>query len=369
MRVLFVIDHFGHHAIRDQLFLLGKGLVARGHRGEFLTYHPDRENLAPEVEAAGLTIHAHRRRGRLPLDLVNRVRQLSRSCDVVVSFVDPASLYAELGRLTSRSARLVVGEWSTEVSGLRTRLRLQAHRVADRVVVNSHHHRERLAQHFPWMSERLCTIHNGIDLQRWCPGPSRVERAERVKLAAMGVVRPVKNALNLARALALCRDRFGDAPDVLWAGEPDGRDHVDEVDAALRAAGLENRWHWLGTPPNYPALLQSCDALIHPSRFEGFPSAIGEALAVGLPVLASRVCDHPRLVEEGRTGFLFDPESADEIAEAIHRFIELTPTDRAQMGSSARAFAEESLSVDVFVDRFERLLLDVAGERSADRSA
>ncbi|UCE87768.1 MAG: glycosyltransferase family 4 protein, partial [Deltaproteobacteria bacterium] len=302
-------------------------------------------------------------------DLLKRVRQLARGADVVVSFVDPASLYAELGCLALRSTRLVVGEWSTEVGGLRPRLRLQAHRVADRVVVNSHHHRERLARSFPWMAKRLCTIHNGIDLARWCPGPSAAPRAGRVKLVAMGVVRPVKNALNLARALAVCRDRFGEAPEVLWAGEPEGRGPMEEVDTALRTTGLEDHWQWLGTPPDYPALVQSCDALIHPSRFEGFPSAIGEALAVGLPVLASRVCDHPRLVEEGRTGFLFDPESADAIADAIHRFMELPAPERAQMGRAARSFAEENLSVDVFVDRFEKLLLEVTAARPADRDA
>jgi glycosyltransferase involved in cell wall biosynthesis len=186
-----------------------------------------------------------------------------------------------------------------------------------------------------------------------------------MRLVAMGPVSPVKNALNLARALVICRDRFGDAPELYWAGEPDGQTYFAEVNACLRTAGLEDHWKWLGTPDDYPALVQSCDALIHPSRLEAFPSAIGEALAVGLPVLASRVCDHPKLVREGRTGFLFDPESAEEMAEVIHRLMELPASARAEMGRQARAFAEENLSADLFVDWFEKLLLEVTGARPA----
>jgi glycosyltransferase involved in cell wall biosynthesis len=65
--------------------------------------------------------------------------------------------------------------------------------------------------------------------------------------------------------------------------------------------------------------MQRHDALIHPSLYEGLPNAVCEALAAGLPVLISNVCDHPLLVVEGERGFLFDPSDPLSIAMSIER--------------------------------------------------
>src|SRR5690606_21739605 len=92
-----------------------------------------------------------------------------------------------------------------------------------------------------------------------------------------------------------------------------------EVDAALAAEGVADRWRWLGRREDVPELMRAHDALVHPAFFEGLPNAVCEALASGLPVLASRVCDHPRLVGEDR-GLLFDPGSPEDIAAALERF-------------------------------------------------
>jgi glycosyltransferase involved in cell wall biosynthesis len=87
------------------------------------------------------------------------------------------------------------------------------------------------------------------------------------------------------------------------------------------------------------------DALILPSLYEGLPNVVCEALACGLPVLASKISDNPRLVQDAVTGYLFDPNSPDEIAKTIFGFAQLGFEDRLEMSMAARRFAELNLSI------------------------
>jgi glycosyltransferase involved in cell wall biosynthesis len=86
------------------------------------------------------------------------------------------------------------------------------------------------------------------------------------------------------------------------------------------------------------------------------PNAVCEALATGIPVLASNVCDHPLLVADGERGFLFDPESAHSIAAAIAKFAALSEEQRRMFSLNARAYAVANLSVHKMVSAYERLL-------------
>jgi glycosyltransferase involved in cell wall biosynthesis len=106
-----------------------------------------------------------------------------------------------------------------------------------------------------------------------------------------------------------------------------------------------------------PELLHRYDALILPSLWEGLPNVVCEALAAGLPVLASDVSDNARLVQHGVTGFIFDPKQPDAIANAISQFAVLDQDTRARFGRAARAFAEKELSLAACTTAYERLLV------------
>ena len=240
----------------------------------------------------------------------------------------------------------------------------QAHRLADHITVNSHHQRERMERMFPWMRGRLTTIYNGVDLARFAPQGDSNGDSGRLRLLVLSSVVPKKNAVGLVRALARYRELYGDTCMVRWAGtvtsDTVSRNAFAEADGLVADLGLRDRWEWLGERKDIPELLGSCDALIHPSFYEGLPNAICEALACGRSVLASAVCDHPRLVQEKITGFLFDPGNADDIAHAIHKCHLLSVEERVRMGQKGRQFAESELSLDNCVRRYEELLARLA---------
>jgi len=235
---------------------------------------------------------------------------------------------------------------------------------------------------FPWMRGRLTTIYNGVDLARFVPrwdlGPQTHNSAlgspingytGRLRLLVLSSVVPKKNAVGLVRALARYRDLYGDTCTVRWAGtvtsDAVSRTEFAEANRLLSELGLRDRWEWLGERKDVPELLGSCDALIHPSFYEGLPNAICEALACGKPVLASAVCDHPRLVQEEVTGFLFDPANADDMAQAIHKCHLLSGEEQVRMRQKARQYAESELSLDNCCRRYEELLSRLAERNSA----
>ena len=372
MRLLFCIDHFGSGGAQRQLVTLAMGLHERGHEVEFFIYHPRFRYFAEAVESRGMTIHVFEKKNKFSPQVVFALGALIKRHRYhgVLAFLDTPSLYAELATIGRWQPPLVVSERNTYTSlGTRVQLLQRFHRLATHITVNSHHQREKMVATFPWMAAKISTIYNGVDLEAFSPGPAPGPKANPIRLLAVARTAVSKNAEGLIRALAVYREAYGPPPTVAWAGSQgntraDARTHGEAV-ALLEQLDLQDNWQWLGERRDIAELMRSHDALVHPSFFEGLPNAICEALACGRPVLASAVCDHPRLIQEGRTGFLFDPSRPEDIAAALHRFSVLDQDGYGAMAAQARRFAEAELSLARYVDAYETLFLRLAAEKRA----
>jgi glycosyltransferase involved in cell wall biosynthesis len=365
MRFLFVIDSFGSGGAQRQMTALSAGLTRRGHIVEYFIYHPF---LHRHFQPEGLVVHAFPKSSRWSLGPILALRKLFRKgrFDAVLSYLGTPNFYAEVARMGRKTPPLVVSERSAFPEGKLlwgTRLRQEIHRLADHIVVNSHHQRERMIREFPWMADRISTIENGVDGEAFGVAPvSRYPEAEekRFTLLAVGRVDKGKNPLVLIEAMVLAKAAGHIVPHVRWAGRPDlspsGRAYQAKVEKRLEESGLSENWEWLGERGDIPALLRECDALVHPSLFEGFPNALAEAMAAGRPVLAGAIGDHARIVQPGINGFLFDPNSAAHLAEVLNIFQALSLGERDAMGRYAAVFVRENLSMDRCVDRYEALL-------------
>ncbi len=365
MRLLFVIDSLGSGGAQRQMTNLALELSRRRHKIELFVYYPQYNHFAGRLHDAGIPIHSRPKRGRFSLAPLLELRKLMKrhSYDAMLAFLPTPSLYTEMAHIGIRGMPLVVSErfmYTSETLPPATWALQQAHRLADHVTVNSHHQRERMERLFPWMRGRLTTIYNGVDLTRFTPQWDSNGHSGRLRLLVLSSVVPKKNAVGLVRALARYRELYGDTCTVRWAGtvtsDAVSREEFAKADGLLSDLGLRDQWEWLGERKDIPELLESCDALIHPSFYEGLPNAICEALACERPVLASAVCDHARLVQEGVTGFLFDPGDADDIARAIHQCRLLSVEERVRMGQKGRQYAQSELSLDNCARRYEELL-------------
>jgi glycosyltransferase involved in cell wall biosynthesis len=364
VKVLCVIDSLGSGGAQRQIANLAVGLQDRRHDVSVFTYHPE-AFFEPLLATAGVRIFRARKARRWSLAPAARLRELlcREKFDAVISFLDTPNVYAEIASIGTRLPRLIVSERSSldrRSMSVARRLKLELHRLATHVTTNSHHLRESLQVVCPWLVPRLRTIWNGVDLERFRPVHGAAPAGNGLKLLVVSSVAPFKNGHRVIEALKLLQAR-GIRAAVTWVGAhqltiASRRRASLEWKEQLRTLQLESQWTWVEPTDAIPQLMHTHDALLHPSCLEGLPNAICEALASGLPVLASAGFDHERLVGTSGAGILFDPSSPTRIADAIHRFSVLAPPARCEMAARARAFAERHLSIDEFVAGYEETL-------------
>jgi glycosyltransferase involved in cell wall biosynthesis len=362
-QVLLLIDNLGSGGAQRQLVNLAVGLTSRGHRVRVLVYYPG-DFYAPLLREAGVEVVYEPKASRYSVRILARLRRhlLDPRYDLVLSFLDTPNVYAEICGLGRRRAPVVVSERYCALDTPRYWATRQLHRLADWITTNSHHQRLDLEHRFPFVRGRISTIYNGVDTRVFSPPPSRQPASGRpLELLVVSSVSERKNGRRLVEAFQRLHERYRGRVILRWAGAHNRADPAqgqvwDQLRAKVVELGLESDWHWLGERGDIPDLMRTHDALVHPSHLEGLPNAICEALACGLPVLASRALDHPRLVQEGVSGELFDPHDADDIARVIGEFAASDDRRRRDMGIAARAYAERELSIPRLLDRYETLL-------------
>ena len=138
------------------------------------------------------------------------------------------------------------------------------------------------------------------------------------------------------------------------------------VAAAVQARGLTAHVELLGTLPRPAAMarLFAADVFCLPSTYEGLPLAILEAMAAGLPVVATAVAGNPEAVEDGVTGVLVPPESATALADALVALLG-DPERRRRMGEAGRARVSERFAIAQVAERHLALVRRLAGAGGA----
>lgn len=128
----------------------------------------------------------------------------------------------------------------------------------------------------------------------------------------------------------------------------------EELREAAQKMGLGDHVNFLGFCDTARNLFSAFDAFILPSRTEGWPLSIMEAMAMGLPVIATRVGGIPHIVEDGRTGILVEPGQIKELTEALNLLAGDRPLAR-RLGGAAADYARQHFDAKVMVSQVERI--------------
>lgn len=223
-----------------------------------------------------------------------------------------------------------------------------AYRAAHRVVANSKAAADQVA-HEGIARERVVMIPNGIDLERYAPAPPRSTRRIVTTVANL---RAEKGHDVLIAAAALVHARRPDAIFQLVGGGP----MREALEQQARASGLGDVVRFLGHREDVPEVLHGSDVYVLPSRSEAFPNGVVEAMAAGLPVVASNVGGIPELITDEQNGLLAPVGDANALADAILRLLG-APAEAATLAAAARRTIERGYSFDRMVRAFEALYL------------
>ncbi len=255
--------------------------------------------------------------------------------------------------------------WSTERWHRRMAYRL-LRRFDMRLATVSYELRRFLAGRFGLAESAIEMVHNGIRVPPKPPADDPAQRAaaraeaglptDGALLLAVGNLYAVKDHATLVRALARL-------PDARLAVAGRG-----EQEAALRALaaelGVASRVHLLGLRDDVDRLLAAADLFVHPSRAEGLPMAILEAMAAGRPVVASGVGGIGEAVVEGETGLLLPPGESERWAAALATLLR-DAAARARLGAAGHARALAAFSETAMTHRYREIYAGLRRPRTS----
>jgi glycosyltransferase involved in cell wall biosynthesis len=207
--------------------------------------------------------------------------------------------------------------------------------------------------------DKVVTIPNGIEIDKIAmqDGSPAIREALGLEGApvvlTVGNIRRVKGFDVLVRAAARVVAR---RPAVVFliAGSVLEPEYERELRTLIGQLGLENNVRFLGKSEDVPSLLKLCDVFCLPSRSEGMPNALLEAMACRLPSVATAVGGTPEVIEDGRSGYLVASEDDAAVAERILSLLD-DPALAREIGNAARLRVEQRFSAQRMVDDMVRM--------------
>jgi glycosyltransferase involved in cell wall biosynthesis len=284
---------------------------------------------------------------------LQRLREFASWCRreriAVVHTVDlPSNVFGQCGAaLAGVSVRIANRR---DVNPGKTRLELAAQRLAyagaHRIVANCRAAADRLrVERVP--SAKISVIHNGIDVDRFLVrGPKPLLR----RVITVANLRAEKGHDVLIDAAAQVLAQFPDARFEIVGGGP----LHGQLTTRVNDRHLSHAIAFPGHQEDVAARLDGADLFVLPSRSEAFPNAVLEAMASGLPIVASAVGGVPELITHGRTGLLVPPADASALAQAICTLM-ADPASAGRMGAAAQRDASTNYSFERMVPQFENV--------------
>jgi glycosyltransferase involved in cell wall biosynthesis len=332
-------------------------------------------DIGPKIEALGIPVLSLDL-ARRPLADLWRLRGLVR--DFEPQLVQTWMYHADLlGGLVARLAGVRHVVWGIRNTHLDRRASSRATRAIawlcarmsawlPRAIVSCSHAAREVHRRIGYRSDRFVVIRNGFDLVRFRPDPG-CRASVRTELGLptdaplvihVGRFHTDKNHTGLIAAAAVVARRLPQVHFVLVGGDVD--EHNRQLTAAVDANYLGGRVHMLGLRHDTARLIAASDVLCLPSRTEAFSRVLGEALACGVPCVASDVGDSRAVV--GDCGRIVAPGDMQALAQALVEVLGLPESERTALRERARARAVEEFDIAQVAREYETFYLSLLKE-------
>lgn len=357
-RILCLIDSLGAGGAQRQIVGLATILKEKGYDVSVAIYHKDNGALfyADNLLSAGVPyvfLKKAERNLTRPIYIAKYIRKVCP--DMVISYLFTPCICACIARIFNKRFKLIVSERNTtQQTGWNEKIRFNLFRQANYVVPNSYSQEYYIKRTFPFLSNKVVTIPNYVDTQRFYPNYH--ERREIREIVIVATIGPSKNTLGFIDAVELL-SKSNRSFHFSWYGKGNSNiDYFNSCQQKIEEKGLTKYISLLEKTNKIADRYREADYFCLPSFYEGTPNVICEAMASGLPIACSDVCDNARYVIEGVNGFLFNPNDANSMAVTIKKLFDLSNVDYTSFCSKSRMIAEDKLSKERFLNDYISLI-------------
>lgn len=351
-RILCLTESIGSGGAERQLTGLAVMLKQLGHQVE-VCYYIKKEFYLPYLQENGVE-SCYLATATNPKKRFFALRKYVKTFkpDTVISYSFSPSMIFCLMKAFGANFNLIVSERSTtQHIDKREKFKFFMYRWANFVVPNSFSQQAFIDKHFHNLSNKVRVITNFVDMEKFSPSTETKVINETTRIMCVGRVVQPKNILNFMEAVSkVLKDGYKIQID--WFGQDNNDSYSEECNNTLKKHQLEDIFVFRGAAFDIQNKYRLADVFCLPSLYEGFPNVLCEAMSCGLPVLCSRVCDNPSIVQEKKNGFLFNPLDSDDIAKTIEQYLLLSQEKKQEMAIESREIAVGLFSRDNFIKQY-----------------
>lgn len=369
MNILFAIETSGPGGAEATMLNLAETMVKRGHRCVIAV--PATGWVSAAAENKGLTWAPYTRaRKSSRYEAILGLRRLvtCQNIELIHAHLLDVSAYAAVVSAITRVPTLATIHGFADLKGNHYTtwakfavLRAWAH---DVIFVSAALEKE-VIRKYPIIGPKARVIPNGIPILPTSGNTQKPRNRpdQMFTFGALGNIRPAKGySILLEAAAQICR-RYSDIK-FLIAGEPDKAGLYESLLKQRAELGLENQVDFLGHVADGSAFLRRIECMVSSSLTEGMPLSLIEAMAQGLPIIATRCGGVPELIEHSVHGLLCEPDNAEELA-ATMGLVHDDPELRDHLGLAATQRAASQFSLNAMADRYEHLYVAAVEKRNA----
>ena len=369
MVIALLIRSLNYGGSERQLVALARGLHERQYDVTVATFYSGGP-LEGELREAGVKVRGLDKGGRWDLlgFLFRLVRLLrEEKPDILYGFLASPNTLSVLLKPIFLRTRMVWGvrasnvnldryDWLSRLSyGVERRLA----RFADLIIANSRAGSSyAVANGFP--KNKMVVIPNGIDTERFRPDSEErrrvraewgLEEGEKL-IGTVGRLDPMKGHATFLKAAAILSQKRGDVRFICVGDGP--VDYGRELSALGEELGLTQRIIWAGLREDMPAVYNALDIATSSSYGEGFSNVIGEAMACGVPCVATDVGDSAWIV--GSQGLVVPPGNPEALATRWQDVVDKAPEARSAIGLGLRERVAKNFSLDRMIEQTAEVL-------------
>jgi glycosyltransferase involved in cell wall biosynthesis len=355
MNVLWIIDSLGPGGAESLMVPLLKSLKEQGVESRVCVLHiRDGNPTADELQKLGIAVDLVLVKNlRNPFDLFRLVKYIRQYRPNIIHTQLETSdvlgtIAAWLLKIPSVSTIHTLEQPSKRMKkSWRNYLRWNCLSLfSRRVVVVSEVARQHYIQ-LGYRSEKLLTLYNGIDLKKFnCAGQTDIDKwsilelpNDSVVLVSVAVLREPKGIQYMLQAMP---DLLAKVPNMYYVVVGDGQ-YRATLESLAESLGIKSQVLFMSFRSDIPEILAASDLFVHPTLADALPTVLFEAMAVGVPIIASQVGGVPEILEHDVNGLLVPPANSSSLVDACLRIL----SDKGLAGRLA------SIARDTVVRRFD----------------